>query len=314
MKMATRATLILLLGSLIIAEGPGAVGRSDAGEAGRIAFNVTAIEVGGGKQELLSESLIEGPAGTDFTIKLNSGRFSMEARFLTDLMEDGSLKVRASLNTRRLLGKSERDLPLYEEDVQQQTMSLGFDEQIVLLPFGRQSEEEQLRVQIVPVRSRTTTVLPSGKRRPLEITILKQAPGGQINIFASKIPHRFEVEAVLLEDGKPVAQTKVPALLKEKSELLLDVSGPGSSIRLPIRVSLTLDGYIRSRPADSATINFNVDKLGPGGDEAVARNWAGVCDIGSPLTYELTRHYGGEPGRKYELQFNLKLAPGESDQ
>jgi hypothetical protein len=227
-------------------------------------------------------------------------------------MEDGSLKVRASLNTRRLHGRSERDLPLYEEDVQQETISLGFDEQIVLLPFGRQSEDEQLRIQIVPVRSRKTTMLPSGKRRPLEITILKQSDGGQINIFASKIPHRFEVEAALLEDGKPVARSQGTALLKEKTELFLDALD--SSINRPIRISLKVDGYIRSRPTDAATINFNVDRVDPGGDESVARNWAGVCEMGSPLNYDFTREYRGTAGRKYEVRFKLNLAPGETDQ
>jgi hypothetical protein len=259
----------------------------------------------------LSESLIEGPAGTDFTVKLNSGRFDMDASFITDLIAEGELRVRATLKTRRLYGRSERDLPLYEEDQQRETFSLTFDEQIVLLPFGR-GEDEQLRMQIVPALSRQSELLPTGGKRPLEIKLLKQSAGGQINIFASKIPHRFDVEASLLEDGRPIARGRCTTLLKDACELALEAVDPRNFGR-PINLALTVDEYSRSRPNDQATIRFDLDRLDASGKPAaIARNWSGVCELGKPLTYSLGESYRGEAGREYQLSLTVRLAKGES--
>ena len=82
----------------------------------RIRFQIATVEEKAEARNVISEAIVEGPPGTDFNINLQGSRFKMNARFLTDLASTEMLKVRARLNTRRLYGYSERNLPLYEED------------------------------------------------------------------------------------------------------------------------------------------------------------------------------------------------------
>src|SRR6185503_8403077 len=109
---------------------------------------------------------------------------------------------------------SERNLPLYEEDEQSQSMELGFDEAVVLHPFGRSGGEHRLKIEITPMITQSST-LPDGNARPLEITILKASPGGIINFEAMKIPHNFLAEVALLQDGHEVASGVASLLIEE---------------------------------------------------------------------------------------------------
>jgi hypothetical protein len=281
-------------------------------DAKRIAFRIATIEQHGATENLLSQALIEGPSGTDFTVKLNSARFRLKASFLTDLTTDGALSIRANLDTRRLYGYSEKKLPLYEEDEQRLSFTLGFDEQIVLLPFGRKDDDDQLRITIVPAWSEQSGRLPTGEPRPLTISILKETDGS-ISIEASKKPHHFEVSAALLEDGREIARSAANSQIEQASELLLASQSEGAE---NLVVKLTVDNYIRNRPTDQASLSFDIDRVSRADSkrQPVISNWAGVCLIGKPLTYDLTGFYRGEPGRKYELQLTTKLASDESVQ
>ncbi|MCI0490149.1 MAG: hypothetical protein L0229_26445 [Blastocatellia bacterium] len=290
-----------------------AVSRPASDDAKRIRFRVATIEEKAEGRNRISETLIEGPPGTDFEIALHDERFKMNARFLTDLAGEDELKVRASLDTRRLYGYSERDLPLYEEDSQKQTLQLGFDEAIVLLPFGRNGGD-RLKIEITPARTEEAARLPSGRLRPLEINIIKPAPGGTINVRAVKQPHNFEVEMALLENGREVARGAGSFLLEEAQELVLQPdSSAGPDVAAdPLAVSLTIDEFLRGRPLDQVAISFDVYRITGGARDAIARNWAGITALGEGLNYDLTDHYLKSPGRAYELRFTVKLAAGET--
>lgn len=280
----------------------------------RVRFQIATVEETAGQRHTISEATVEGPPGTDFQVDLQAERFKMDARFLTDLGAPGALKVRARLNTRRLYGYSERKLPVYEEDAQNESLQLGFDEGIVLLPFGRSDGEERLKIEITPMISEQTVRLPSGKARPLEIKILKPGPGG-ISIQATKIPHHFAVEAALLEDGRVVAHGTANYLIEEGQELLLepnDQAGPEIA-RHPLAVNLTVSEYARSRPADQATLSFDIYRADQqqGRREAIALKWAGIASLGSDLTYDLRDIYLPSSGKNHELRFKVKLAEGE---
>src|SRR5262249_44444865 len=162
----------------------------------------------------------EGPPGMDFKVALHGGQYNMEAHFLTDLDGQDALKVRAKLNTRRLYGYSERELPLYEEDAQGHSLQLNFDEGIVLLPFGRKVGDDKLKIEITPLKPDEPVYLPSGKRRPLEINIIKQSPGGIISIKAFKKPHHFIAEVALLENGREVAVGTAALLLQDEQDVI----------------------------------------------------------------------------------------------
>jgi hypothetical protein len=281
----------------------------------RVRFQIVAIEEKGTERRTLSETTVEGPAGTDFNVELEDGRFSLVARFLTDFLSPEALKVRARLNTRRLYGRSERELPLYEEDTQNETLQLGFDEKIILLPFGR-GGDNRLLIEITPTLSEKSARLASGETRPLEIEIGPQSPGGAISVEASKTPHRFVVEAALLEDGREVARGASPYLIEEASELVLQPVGDASPavLRHPLMVNLTLGEYRMSRTADQISLGFDLYQRDAQDENArapVARKWAGIAELGQNLTYDLSRSYPNAQGKKYELRFKVKLAPEE---
>jgi hypothetical protein len=62
------------------------------------------------------------------------------------------------------------------------------------------------------------------------------------------------------------------------------------------------------------TFGFNLyreNKANGSGDEAVLQNWAGIASLDSFLTYDLSGQRFFPKGKKYELRFQFKLAPGE---
>lgn len=318
MKSRTRILIILLaLTTTLVSDRVflSAEQRPDMAQPERLRFHVTAIEESGGRSDIVSDATVEGPPGTDFDINLQGERFKMSARFLTDLITRDSLKVRAKLNTRRLYGYSERNLPLYEEDSQTQTLELGFDEAVVLLPFGRNGGDSRLKIEITPEVSPQGARLPSGKERPLEIKIQKQSPGGAISIQASKKPHRFTVEAALIEDGREVARGSNAFLIEEAGELRLKpTEGAGPEVvSNPLTVNLTVNQYTRSSPAGEATIGFDLYGADRQAGQAQERalKWAGAGPLGSDMTYNLSDVYLKGSGKKYELRFRINLAQGE---
>src|SRR5205085_5382073 len=239
-------TLLLALTSLLASDhAPASVGATSGAARERIRFLITTVEERSGARNVISEATVEGPAGTDFQIDLQGERFKLDAQFLTDLLRPDALRVRAKLNTRRFYGYSERKLPLYEEDKQNETLDLSFDEAVVLLPFGR-GGDDQLKIEITPSVSEQTALLPTGKARPLEINILKESPGGQIEIKASKVPHRFVAQAALFANGQEVARGTSVCLLEEAQEIALQPTVNGQTH--PLVVRLSLDEYARSRP------------------------------------------------------------------
>jgi hypothetical protein len=267
-----------------------------------------------GKEEMLSDAVIDGPPGTDFTIKLNSSRFRMNARFLTDFTDNDMMKVRALLETRRLYGYSERQLPLYEEDRQQKSITLRFDEQVVVLPFGHKGDNEQLRIVIVPAISNKGYQLPNGKPRPLEIKIVKQSPGGAIEVEAFKMPHHYDVEACIIENGKEIACDRSAVLIEEARDLLLKLPQMAGAAPDQLAVRITIESYARSRPSDTVTLKFDVDRLTKNGGNRshVVSNWSGISSLDRVLTYDLPLQLHRPAGNKYELRINVRLAKGES--
>lgn len=312
--------IVLALASLLSGDAvPAEATRltaSNARTTERIRFHIVTAEEEGALRNIISESVIDGPPNTDFNINLEDKRFRMKASFLTDLIRPGALKLRVKLETRRLYGYSEQRLPLYEEDSQTQSLELGFDEAVVLLPFGRNGGESRLKIEITPEFNSQERPLSSGKERPLEINILKQSPTGLVSIEASKIPHRFSVEAVLLEDGREVARGSSDYLLGEAQELSLRPTAEASAevTNNPLAVNLSINQYTRSRPTDETAIVFDLYRVSQqtARPEPIALRWSGIGALGSGMLYNLSDVYLKGTGKKYELRFKVNLAQGES--
>jgi hypothetical protein len=316
MKTSIRISLILLTLILLLMNSASSLStKSPADQARRIRFQIATIEEKNNQRNVISYAFVEGPAGTDFDIDLNGERFKMKAEFLTDLQEDRTLKLRAKLQTRRLYGYSERNLPLYEEDEQNQTLQFGFDEDVILLPFGRNGGDEKLKIEITPVMTDEPVYDDSGKMRSLEITMPKVSPGGIVSIQAHKVPHNFDVTVVLLEDGKEIQQSAAKLLLQEKQELLLQPVSQGSVAGKPLAVNFSVEDCLQSGTDKKVVINFDIHQLEEEGKrETIGLNWSGVIQIGNDVDYNLSEFYLPKSGKKYELRFNIKIAKGEITQ
>lgn len=325
MKRSTLLALTLLALAAVAAVAAAEVSPPDAAAAvtdvedvtadERIRFQITAVEDGAGGREVISDATVEGPPGTDFNVNLQDGRFRMSARFMTDLAPGGGgLNVRARLEARHFYGYSESGLPLYEEDAQRHALRVGFDEAVVLMPFGGGGGDRgHLSIVITPERTGRPARLPSGETTAPEITIAKPSPGGSISVEAMNVPHDFSVEGALLVDGREVARGSGDYLLDETGRLLLRPEGASgeSGAVVPLILDLKVERYEPGSGSGRAAVRFDLyddDAAHPGGRSPLARNWAGVANLGSDLTYDVSQLYGAVAGRKYELRLRVNLA------
>jgi hypothetical protein len=311
--------LILFLLTLIVGGTPLPARTPERPQdSGRISYDITTFEEREGHRNLLAQTIVEGPAGTDFEIKLEGSRFHLAARFLNDLAAPDALQMRATITTRRLYGQSEKNLPLYEEDAQQRDLQVGFDERLVLLPFGEGNAagSDQLKIEITPNKSSSSDYLPSGQRRPLEIKIVKTAPGNAIKVSASKTPHRFSYTASLFEDGREVATGTVDEALLEqlrRVELLPNQQASADVVKNPLAIDLRVSQYITGCPVNQVAIDFDIEPAQSRLPSQFTSKWAGVKQIGSTFNYDLSGYYLPASDRKFELRIVVKLAQGEEE-
>jgi len=289
--------------------------RAEAEGRKRIRFQIDMVEKNAGATRPISSAVVEGPPGLDFNITLHTLRYDLEAKFLTDMAGKNALNVRANLLTRRMLGNSQKGLPMYEEDRRGQTLEVAFDEQMVLFPFG-QVGEDNLEIDIAPVLSTNDVYAPSGAKAPLQITFLRKVEG-VIHIEAMKTPHRFQVAAALVEDGREIARGTSEVVLQQKQELALtpvDGSLPGAGQPLPA-VALSVGRYERGCPTGAAAFSFDIYGSSMKGQQArplVASDWAGIGQLGSDSVYDLADTSLAVPGKRRELRLKIAPATGES--
>ena len=184
---------------------------------------------------------------------------------------------------------------------------------IVLLPFGRGGGgTEILKIEITP----TLLKVPSNaKPQPLKIEFGEQLSSGEISVQAAKIPHRFEVEAVLSADGQEVARGICDCLLEETQKVVLQPNDKaGAEITgQPLTINFTADSYMRSRPADTVAVKFDLYRGAAQTDidnAGFITKGAGVATLGGDLNYQLEQEK--LPGdKKYELKFTVRLGRGE---
>ncbi len=272
-----------------------------------IQFSIKAIAENGNHSELLAHIVIDGPQDSDFDIDLQDRHFKLQAAFITDLLDREQLQVRVKILTKRRVGYSARQLPLYEEDEQQHKFLVAADEAMELLPFGRNNEGEVLKVKIEPLILSTPH-----KVAPLKIDIVKPPQNGFINVKAHKSPHKFKVDAQLLMNGVMVARGMGNCLLQDVKELPLQpVEGKNlSPLELPLVLSFKIDEYLQH--CNSGTFIFHFDLYGTQNSDRVqknilVKNWNGAGSLGERLISPLDEAIPPTNG-KYQLVFNVNLA------
>ena len=307
MKTTIIYTLILLLIAVFFSSDSSFVSAENQQQ--RIRFQITTINESGTERKVLAQTTVEGLPGTDFNVNLQTGNFKMQARFLSDLVTGDKLKIRAELDTRRFYGFSPANLPLYEEDSQKQILETGFDETIVLLPFGRNGGAETLKIEITPAL--LSVPKKSDEAQKLTINFDKPIPSGEINVEAFKIPHHFTVEAVLLADGRAIAKGNAQCLLEEEKEIALKSLDKLENQNFAAK--LTIDKFSRNRPTDLVGINFDFYRAEPENQiQQIISGGAGIGLLGGDLSYPLKNM--NLPGNKnYELKFNIRLIENEGE-
>lgn len=269
----------------------------------RIQFQIRAVEESARNRAILSESLIEGPPGTDFDITLQDDLFRLKAQFLTDVIAPGRLKIRGTLTTKRLYGQSERQLPLYEEDSQVHSLQIGFDEALVLFPFGRKGGDEVLKIEITPRAVYSSGELQHPQR--LLIKPVKTDLNGNIDLQARKVPHKFLTVVQLTKNGAVVAEGKSGCWLEEPQPIqLVPLQIPNAPAVPGLVVDFTVNQVPYSQPNSTFGVNFDIR----GTDQKVfARNWRGIGEFGIPLQYALPNEIPVNSEEGWELKFVVQV-------
>lgn len=157
-----------------------------AGSLSAQSYTIRCIEVVDAKPRVLYEATVDG--ATDFDVVLHDARFQMKAMFTTEGTE-----LRVRIETRRRRGTSANKLPLWEEDVQQHRLRVGFDQRVELLPFGSAGPRGLLRLDILPRRS-------TAREPRIDITRASE----NISVRAHRLPHWYDVQA-RIEDASASA-------------------------------------------------------------------------------------------------------------
>jgi hypothetical protein len=241
----------------------------------------------------------------------------MQARFLTDLITPDSLNIRTRLNTRRLAGVSQKALPLFEEDVQSHNFQVTADETIVLLPFGRNSDAETLKIEITSKIIDASKVSERERNLP-QINIIKPFPNGEINVDAVKVPHRFVAQAILTADGLEIARGSGAILLEETREIILhpDEKSKTEIPAAPLAVKLTVDSFSQTRTTDLVGIAFDAYRLTAGDGDSTPNqfilNGRGIAIPGRETKYNLSST-GWADNKNYELKLVINLGEEEKN-
>jgi hypothetical protein len=188
---------------------------------------------------------------------------------------------------------------------------------MLLLPFGRDEGSDKLRIEITPAKVEANNLSADMAQTPV-INISKPAPGGLISIQAFKVPHRFEVETMLLENGREVARGESVYLLEdEKKELALrpDISSSPAVAKNPLVLKLSVDNYASLQPTAQVGISFDVlrgSSLATAQAQEIALGWAGTALLGREFTYDLGEIYHPQADSKYQLRFKIRVAEAEA--
>jgi len=187
----------------------------------RIRFVVRCVEESNGVRRTLYEADVDGPPGTDFTVRLRDHGFTLDALFVNEPTASGKLDVRSSLTTRRRHGTSSAGLPLWEEDAQEHRFMVGFDQEIEMLPFGGAGKAGLLKFDILPERS--------GGEGPMRIRIHDIHSNGAIMVDAFRQPHWYDVEAEI--DGGSAVMARITGRI---------FTGTAGSMAMPQLGNLTI--------------------------------------------------------------------------
>lgn len=266
-------------------------------EETRVSFRIRTLIGAAGAQETVSDAIVEGAPGTDITLDARTGRFAMTAKLKTDVIAGKTVRIVADFVVRRDVGHSERGLTLYEEDAQHHVVELAVDgsESLVVLPFGRNPDGENLSIEVEPSLTQRSTRTEAGDLAPPEIRLGDAGLNGWLRVSAVKIPHRFFVRVELLREGRVVGSGAGVCELDEAGTVRLATGDGDAALRL------TVTGFARECPVDRIDVDFDI----LAGGQVIARGWAGSGSSNTPFEYALGQVADALPGRPDTLRFAI---------
>src|SRR2546427_2283773 len=101
----------------------------------RLTYHLRVVERAAGETRLLASAAVSGPRETDLRLALRARATELQS-LLSTLPEPDTVSLGGVFFTRRLVGRSRRGLPLWEEDSYRRWSRIPWGETTLLYPFG----------------------------------------------------------------------------------------------------------------------------------------------------------------------------------
>ncbi len=168
----------------------------------RITYRVQLVE----GSRVLASGEVSGPSDTRLRLGVRTDVVLVEA--LLSISSEGgvdSVSLSGDFFSRRLMGRSRRGLPLWEEDTYQRAARLAWGDTARILPFGGGEGVggvDGVRLDLIPIRAAT-----GGETRPTE-SVERGDSGVELTLEAVVRPRRVAVTLTLAGGGD--GATSVP--------------------------------------------------------------------------------------------------------
>src|SRR5882724_10295604 len=140
----------------------------------RLTYHLRVVERAAGETRLLASAAVSGPRETDLRLALR-GRATELQSLLSTLPEPDTVSLGGVFFTRRLVGRSRRGLPLWEEDTYRRWSRIPWGETTLLYPFGPPAVGQR---RVVWVEITVSRGFAAGETRASEeVTVMDSAVG-----------------------------------------------------------------------------------------------------------------------------------------
>ena len=201
MRPSSRASLV------VAALGMGVwVGVTAAPQAPsyRVTYHLRVVERAAGETRLLASAAVSGPPETDLRLALQARATELHG-LLGTLPEPDTVSLGGVFFTRRLVGRSRRGLPLWEEDSYRRWSRIPWGETTVLYPFGPPAVGQR---RVVWVEITVSRGFAAGETRASEeVTVMDSAVG--FTAQAVIPPRRVMVRMTLVRGDTASSQRAV---------------------------------------------------------------------------------------------------------
>lgn len=132
----------------------------------RLTYRIRVIEPAAVAPRILASGAVSGPLDNEMRLLVRTDTAQVEALFHLSPFGD-TVSLSAEFYTRRLVGRSRRGLPLWEEDTYQRVVRLAWSDTARIYPFGGSREQgaaRSARIEMILERQ-----FAGGEGRPAEL-------------------------------------------------------------------------------------------------------------------------------------------------